>query len=90
VPGLFRAGFRAPTLASVRTQGRCGDGDHYIVKRPQDLDPRWRQTCRLDLLPGAHRSPRRKVAGRHFVLLIDMKSPGVTRASHPSPSNGLA
>ena len=57
VPGILRTRFRfRPGLAA---HARRAQGRQVRHQRPEDLDHAG-AVCRLDLLPGAHRSPRRR------------------------------
>ena len=74
VPGLFRAGLGlGPGLAE---DARGARWRRLCRQRQQDLDHQ-RPPRRLDVRAGAHQRTRAE-AGRHLLLLIDMKSPGIT------------
>ncbi len=78
VPGLFRTrrGLRPRLAQDARA---CADGRPLRRQRPEDLDHA-RPVRRLDLLPGAHRPRGPSQQEGITFLLIDMKSPGITRA----------
>ena len=80
VPGLLRTRRRLrPRVAEDHGGSRRRQ---LRRQRPEDLDHAG-AICRLDLLPGAHRSRRRQEAGRHFVPDDRHEDAGHHRAPDP-------